>query len=463
MNLSQKKTLRPVAYMKYTASFVMIMSLMLPWCLWAADEESESQGFELKGYVSSKYVSRESKLSEEKVDDADIYGQLRLDLSSPEKKYEAHFFGTARNDLDGDEESNEFSIFEDFGQVGKSEQKGAIYEAHFDLNQAMPNLKQIKIGRQSSTRDMSLYFDGLSADFKLGRKLGLIAYGGRSVRFFESDPGDDSLGGAGIDYSFSPLTSFSLDYLSTKDERVDENEEMKDRQDDMVSLKLWQRFSNAFKGTFKYRWINSEPRDLNLSSLILLSNSQTSFNFNYFRQFLIQNELSEDLSSFHDLIGQTHPFQVVKLNLRQPFGSHYALDLGYLERSLVEEEDEGSFNREFKRTFILFETFDRIHKGLNITVFGERWSGETEVDSSGWDIGYHFDEKLNKAKVSAGSYYSLYKYDYFSDRGEKTDVRTYYVKGNFPFGQSFAVNGSYEREESLDDYNVYKLGVRYDF
>ena len=173
--------------------------------------------------------------------------------------------------------------------------------------------------------------------------------------------------------------------------------------------------------------------------------------------------MSEDLSSFHDVLGQTHPFQVLKLKIRQPFGSHYALDLGYTESNQIEEEDEGSYNREFKRTFVLFETFDRIYRGLSITLIGERWEGETEVDSAGWDVGFRFDEGLNKAKVSAGSYYSLYKYDTFSDRGETADVRTYYVKGDFPFGQSFAVNGSYEREESLDDYNVFKLGVRYDF
>jgi len=66
-------------------------------------------------------------------------------------------------------------------------------------------------------------------------------------------------------------------------------------------------------------------------------------------------------------------------------------------------------------------------------------------------------------KVNAGSYYSLYKYDYYSSLGERTNVRTYYVKCDYPFAQHYTLNGSYEFEQGLEDYQTAKLGMRYDF
>lgn len=65
--------------------------------------------------------------------------------------------------------------------------------------------------------------------------------------------------------------------------------------------------------------------------------------------------------------------------------------------------------------------------------------------------------------MSAGSYYSLYKYDYYISLGERTRVRTYYVKADYPFAQRYAASGSYEFERGLEDYQTIKLGIRYDF
>jgi hypothetical protein len=101
---------------------------------------------------------------------------------------------------------------------------------------------------------------------------------------------------------------------------------------------------------------------------------------------------------------------------------------------------------------------------LSISLTGEQWkAGPQRVNSTGADVSYAFKSGRRSPKLSVGSYYSLYKYDYYISLGERTNVRTYYVKAAYPFAQRYAVNGSYELERGLEDYKTAKLGIRYEF
>ncbi len=420
--------------------------------------------FSVDGYISAKYVYRSTTLSNERLSDQDLFTDLRLDVARPEQdRYEFHFFGTARSDLDGESDRKDYYPFEDIGNARSSRSAGYLYEAHIDVNRPLAYVTQVRVGRQSGTRDEPVFFDGLAADIKAARTLNLAVYGGAAVHFYEiaNRWGDDTLAGAGVDYT--PFTSggLSLDYLSARDER--ELFSFTDQNDELYAVKLWYRFSPGLKATVKYRGINSESRDANARVIGVIPGIDLEVSANYFRQSHTQNELTNEFSSYYDILGQSHPYQSYDIKARKLFGARYAVDLGYYKRSLLKDLQQGAFNREYERTFVDFEIADALTDGLSFMLIGELWkSVANEFSSGGLDVGYALPKKKN-AKLSAGTYYSLYKYDYYTALGERDHVRTYYINGKYPFSGKYSANAGYEYETGLERFQTVKLGIRYDF
>ncbi len=429
----------------------------------AGADQKDPGSISATGYFSARYVYRTSKLPDEKVSDQDIFGELRIDMTTPKtNKYEFHFFGTVRDDLSRNNNRTGFYPFEDIGDTYQSSAHGYLFEAHLDVNNLLPYFSQVRMGRQSGTRDEPVFFDGVAADIG-GSKLNLTLYGGAAVHFYEVDYrwGNDTLGGAGLDYAPFSSTKLSLDYLTVNDKRQFPSDT--DQHDQLTSIKLRQRFTQFSKATAKMRSVNGEPRDASVRALSAFPDAQAEVNINYFRQFHTQNELSNELSSYFDVLGQSHPYQSYDVKVRKLFGANYAVDLGYFKRALLNKTEEGAFDRDFSRTFLLLELIDLPSDGLSLTLTGERWETQgKQYSSAGVDLGYAF-KKLRKAGINVGTYYSLYKYDYYVELGARQQVRTYYLNGRFPLGKNFSINGGYEYETSLENYQTLKLGMRYDF
>ena len=53
----------------------------------------------------------------------------------------------------------------------------------------------------------------------------------------------------------------------------------------------------------------------------------------YFRQFRTQNELSNELSLFFDVIGRSAPYENYDIRIRKFFAGFLAFDLGYFKRA----------------------------------------------------------------------------------------------------------------------------------
>ncbi len=431
------------------------------------EQKSSDSQLNVTGYISGKYVYRWASSPDSQWRDQDVFGELRLDVTMPQKnRYEFHFFGTARADFSDNRNQTTFNPLKDIGDTYKSAYHGYLYEAHFDINDPFPYFTQIRMGRQSGTRDEQVFFDGVAADIKASSALNLTLYGGAAVHLYEIDNhwGDDTLAGAGLDYSPASSTRVSLDYLSVKDlQTFPTTPETTDLRDHMISLKLWQSLASFLKASVKYRYLNSEPRDLSVRAISAFPEADTQLYINYFRQFRTQNELSNELSLYFSVLGKSSPYQSIDVKLRKLFGLHYAVDVGYFKRGLLEENQESAFDKDFSRAFLLFELIDLPKEGLSLTLTGERWETTgRDYNSAGLDIGYAFKNKKS-ARINIGTYYSLYKYDYYNEPGVRENVRTYYINGRYPLSKSFSINGSYEYESSIENYQTLKLGMRYDF
>ncbi len=434
----------------------------------AASEQKSSDGlFKMTGYISGRYVYRSAYTSDNQWRDQDIFGELRLDVTMPkENRYEFHFFGTARDDFSDNRNQTTFNPLKDIGDTYQASYHGYLYEAHLDINNPFPYFTQIRMGRQAGTRDEQVFFDGIAADIRAASALNMTLYGGAAVHLYEINNhwGEDTLAGAGLDYSPWSRTRVSLDYLSVKDEQTSPTTPTTtDLQDQMISLKLWQSFGSFMKASAKYRYLNGEPRDLSVRAVSAFPEADIEMNVNYFRQFRIQNELSNELSLFYAVIGKSSPYQSIDVKLRKLFGPHYAVDVGYFKRGLLEENQESNLDSDYNRFFLLFEIIDLPKDGLSFTLTGEHWeTNGREYDSAGFDAGYAFKNKKS-ASINIGTYYSLYKYDYYIEEGLRQNVRTYYVNGRYPLGKGFSINGGYEYESSIENYQTLKLGMRYDF
>jgi predicted porin len=429
----------------------------------AASLSPEPSSIAAAGYFSARYVFRSAVTSsQEHFRDQDIFGELRMDVTSPRSgRYEFHFLGTVRSDLDGNQDVTTFNPLEDIGNTVAGKTFGNIYEAHLDINNLTTRLTQIRLGRQSGTRDEAIFFDGIAADVRLMPKVNVTLYGGAAVHFYEINwkEGDDSLGGAGIDYTPSAWTGMSLDYLSVSDKR--DYLTFTNQKDNLLSFRLWQRFSQYVKATAKYRYQDGESRDLALRLLGTFPDHRAEFGIAYIRQFSTQQQQTNELSPFTDVMGASYPYQTVDLKLRKLFGERFAVDLGYYHRTVLDGANIGSFNQDYSRTSGAFTISDLLIANLSCMVAGDRWSSTADDSYSGSiDLTYQFRKS---GRASIGTYYSLYKYDNLYQLEEHDRVRTYYVSARLPLMKQFALNGSYELEKGLDTYHVMKAGIRYDF
>jgi len=223
----------------------------------------------VNGYFNARYMFRSAETASGDIArDQDVYGELRIDLTAPKSgTYEFHFMGNVRSDLDGHRDIHTYYPLEDIGDTGQQSTMGNVYEAHLDLNDPFPRVTQIRLGRQAGTRDEQVFFDGIALEVRPVPKINLTVYGGAAVHFYEisRSEGDDSLAGVGIDLYPTSLTGMSLDYLTVKDAR--NYLTLTDVRNDLVSLKLWQRFGENVKATAKARYQDSDFRDASLRLL----------------------------------------------------------------------------------------------------------------------------------------------------------------------------------------------------
>ncbi len=413
-------------------------------------DTNERPSFAIDGFISLQSVNREVEFSNgnKKLKDQDYFGQTRFDLTMPEtKRFEFHFFGTLRTDKDRESEKG-YRAFKDIGDATMSDSSGYLFEAHFDFNYLLPILKQLRLGRQVGTRDEPVFFDGLGADFDLSRSVKLTIYAGSAVHFDEHQPGSDFLQGFGIDFIPLKTSKLGLDYL----EMVDERRLAADTSDQCVSLKMWQQFSSFYRAMVKIRTLNGEKRNIKLLSVNEFPGQELKLNATYFRQFIVQNELSNELAVFYDIMGTSYPYHRFDVQIWKSLGSFFGLGLGHLQRKLIEEIDENetyrvyTFNLEYTRNYLVFEIDDLPVKGLSITLNSEYWAtGAKEVNTGGFDIGYRTGKTIQSARINAGTFFSLHKYDYY-DKVEKSDVQTWYLEGQFPLFRDWRLKGKYEFE-----------------
>ncbi|MBI2920841.1 MAG: hypothetical protein HYY18_07115, partial [Planctomycetes bacterium] len=145
-------------------------------------------------------------------------------------------------------------------------------------------------------------------------------------------------------------------------------------------------------------------------------------------------------------------------------GKHVSVEAGTDIRRLWDIDDEGPYNREFSRYWLTPMLQDWPVKGLSVSVTGEYWAvrhtSNGDFRSWGGDITWKPSKQL---KLSAGTAFALYKYDYV-DGIERERVQTYYAKAAWSPWKFLKFDLGYEYEHLDDaDFHIVKAGVTLSF
>lgn len=431
----------------------------------AAQNGSSGSPLDIYGHLTSKYVARSASYSGSNFSDQDIYETLRFDILLPGAGgFAVYFLGAARQDLDGGGNVHDYSPLEDIGDARDSGYTGYVYDAHVALNRPLGFISQLRVGRQTGSRDEPVFFDGLAADFIITPDLSATLYGGSAVNFEElgHEIGQDSLGGIGIDFTAPFKSGISVDYLNVYDQRG--NLGYTSQNNDLVTIKLWHRFANYMRAMVRYKYLNDEDRDLKVSAFGTFVDQGVEVAASYYRQFSRQEELSNELSIFHDIVGTTHQYESYDIKLLKSINKNYALDIGFYDRSLIDDRDAGRFNRDYSRLFASLDIIETIMPGLTFSVIAEIWdTGDNSYESAGLDATYAFKRQGKRAVIQAGTYYSLYKQSIYAELGERQSVQSYYAKLVLPLTGAYTASGKYEYEDGMENFHTLSFGVRYDF
>jgi len=404
-------------------------------------------------------------LTEEDQHDQDLYQVLTLQAGDPSvNRVSGTFLGRLSEDIDGhNRASTGFSVFDDITDTYQDNVNGRFYLGYVDLRRFgwmdRSQLELIRVGRQSYEETAeTLIFDGgriESRPFEDLHGLRLTAYGGLPVHYFESSPSGDAVVGAGAEAKTLPGGRARADWTYVEDRREEDQERAH-----LISLALWQAIGRRFSLHGRYNLLDGQSRDYLVRGTYNEERADLLFQASFHQFLKTLRDLPIELDPYFSVVRELRPYWEVDLRASKGLGEHFVVDGGVDFRELRHEDQEGSFNHEFQRYYLTPSTRDFPFKGTTISVTAEYWQSSDDIFTAGGEV----SQRLFRVFVaSAGTYYSLYKFDLLSER-ERTHVRTYFGRLEYQLARNVKLQTRYEYER--DDqfhYHTVEIGVRYAF
>lgn len=389
--------------------------------------------------------------------DADVRAALYLDVGDAEKNdYTAHLSALLYLDLDGQEIGR--SPFFDITNTYDDALTGRLYEAYVDANK-VDGLAIARVGRQQIYRTPELaWFDGAYVETEelTEHRLSFGAYGGIPVHVFESSPSGDALFGmyaAGRPWKGGRLR---FDWMHFQDENL-----FGDHDTDLFDLGWWQTLGEALALEGEWGWIDDSSRDVRVMATYYDQDTDLKLQASYYELLNTQKDLALEVDPFYGVLLDLFPYYQTRFLVSKSLRDWIFLEGGFDIRRVTDQGDVGEFNRDFERYYAVTTFQDVAKQGFDVSVTGEVWnSDDSDVQTWGADVTKQIDERWD---ASVGTYYSLYKYDYFLV-DERNNVRTYYVKMGYDPTKSLSIDMRYEFEDDeFEDYQTVRLGVSWRF
>lgn len=403
----------------------------------------------LRGQLRSRYYLRWTGQDS----DNDLVETLSVDAGHAERdRVTGHLMGRLSWDIDGVDDTFA-SINDSYG--GRLD--GLLYDAWVDINR-VDGFSRVRLGRQSvyDTPEFA-YFDGVhltSNEFgALALQVG--AYGGSSTHLYESSKAGDLTAGAYV--AVRPWTNARLrvDYMHLEDET-----RLRTRDDDLLGAGFWQSVGRDVHFEAQYSRIADQDRDAQGRARWSASDWGLLLQASYYRLLEPQGDLVLEADPFFNALNELFPFEQWSLLAAKDLGTSLRLQAATDLRRVRDKGDIGFYNRDYDHYYATASLFDFGVDGLRLGGTLDLWDSNAQIVRSwGGDASYD----MSATTASVGTYYSLYKFDLFSN-SERDHVRTYYVRLRHKTSASLTLEGDYELEnDDFDEYHRFRLGVTWRF
>jgi hypothetical protein len=390
--------------------------------------------------------------------DTDLYETLSLSVGDAEQQtVTGYLLARMAVDLDGKTHSKGYYVFDSIQDTYTSPFTGQLYEAYADVHRLGP-VELARLGRQTLYETpVVVFLDGARVETEdlTGLKLRFGGYGGIPVHAYESSPQGDLI--AGLYGQVQPWKGgrARVDWM-----HVDDQTFFGDLGNDLLGLSAWQELFGRVQLYGQYTRLEDRSRDVTARATWREPDWDLVVQGWFYELLQTQRDYAIEFDPFYNAALEYHPYVQARALVGKGFGDYMTVDGGAEVRRLRDQADEGDFNHNFQR-FFLTPTVQGVGlKGLSVSLTGEVWKSEDEIWSWGADVTHKCSEAL---KASAGTYFSLYKYDYFSAT-ERDDVRTYYLKLRYKLSKALRLDGGYEYEHSrVDTIQTVRVGVVWDF
>lgn len=417
--------------------------------------------FNIEGRTTSRYEFRKT------YDDADqdFYQYLSARLNNEANKVSGEFFGRLSWDIGSVQNKTDHYTFDSIDDSFDYNANVRIYYGYVKIREpkllGFKTIEAIRIGRQYVYEGETVHFDGVRLDsheFKfLGFNPKLSFYGGIPVNLFESSSEGDGLLGGSVQLKPYVTTRLRVNYQLI----LDETSLYGDKHTDITQLAIWQRVGTHLNLHGQTSSLDNYRRDMSLRATLNLPEQGFFIQGSYFEQLETLGGYALEFDPFYTATGALYPYQQSSINGTKEFSDNFMVGGGLSTRDLTDEDDKGPYNHEFNSWYInpIISNFPIEDTQISITneVFD---TSNNDISTLSAVISHKCSKKL---KSSIGTYYSLYKYDYYQNE-EKDKVRTYFVGFEYKLRKGVKATFDYEFEsDGFDRYANIKFGLAYPF
>ncbi|MBW2647877.1 MAG: hypothetical protein JRE23_17240, partial [Deltaproteobacteria bacterium] len=274
-----------------------------------------------------------------------------------------------------------------------------------------------------------------------------FAYAGLPVRLYEDgDYLDAREVGGGAHILLDNYTKITLEHQFVEEEPdiVGSYGSSEKKRYQLSAFAIRRSFFNKRYGSISLFILNNSPID----------ELDLDVDASYFYQFKEIDNMPTTVGPYTALTGQIKPYHRVTIDITKGLYEDIWISGGTELRLLDFGEDETAFNHSYNHEYVALIIENLPIRGLHFSLQADFWevmdsNNEDMILTFGGELGYRKPEDVD---VSVGSFYSLYKYDYFMDTNEKTDVYTVYADGRYYIQPGLYWDARYE----LDIYDIYE-------
>ncbi len=294
-------------------------------------------------------------------------------------------------------------------------------------------LRELRVGRQNAEHGLPMVFDGLATRVNaLPARLDLFAFGGRTVHFFSiaDRPWESWLGSVGTSLRISETLRMELDYrFLREDVALFGNADHQAVVDHTYGLTGWWRPTEWLSARAEARGVDDQISLLSSSAKLTLAAWQAGASVLVSVQPMTLTEMNQQDNPLFTVLGQSLPHLRLAIDAfwEQPTRlALFGLHLGWSARLLL-EGSEGPFNRNLARAWGLLEALDLYFPGLSAGLTVDDFYTPTDgalAENNTLSLGGFVRYERARFRTEVASAYQRYRYVYYRDVDELSDVRT---------------------------------------